>query len=170
MHSNPFTFCPHCSGETISEVSEGKLLCSQCEFILYFNPSPCIALVTFSPEDKLLLTRRAKNPGQGKLGLPGGFCEHNETFEQTLKREVREELSVSLSDIHYLTSKFDTYEYKGITYSTLCVIFTAKLATYELDSISDELDDILYYNLRDVPLEELAFASQIELIKELQNK
>lgn len=46
--------------------------------------------LVFNDEGKLLLVQEAN----GRWELPGGRIEHGETFEGTLKREVKEEMGV----------------------------------------------------------------------------
>jgi 8-oxo-dGTP diphosphatase len=48
--------------------------------------------------DKLLITQRSANAHLGGLWeLPGGKREENETFEQCIVREIREELGIEIS-------------------------------------------------------------------------
>jgi 8-oxo-dGTP diphosphatase len=48
-------------------------------------------------DSKILLIKRVK-PNIEYYTFPGGGIENNETFEQTLKREVKEELSLEISE------------------------------------------------------------------------
>ncbi len=46
-------------------------------------------------DDRLLLVRRASRRGRGNWQVPGGFVEPDETIEQAVVREVREEAGVT---------------------------------------------------------------------------
>jgi 8-oxo-dGTP diphosphatase len=55
----------------------------------------------------LVVVRRGIEPGYGKLGLPGGFMEVGESWQEAMVRELREETSivadpgsVTLFDVH----------------------------------------------------------------------
>ena len=44
--------------------------------------------------DRVLFVRRATEHGRGDWQIPGGFCERDETLDQAVVREVREETGV----------------------------------------------------------------------------
>ncbi|HEX2195331.1 MAG TPA: NUDIX hydrolase [Actinomycetota bacterium] len=52
-------------------------------------------------DDRLLMIRRAKEPGEGLWSLPGGRVEHGEYLADALRREVAEEtgLAVEVQDL-----------------------------------------------------------------------
>ena len=65
--------------------------------LLKFGPRPALAVdgVIFYRKHNIILIRRKNSPFQGKLALPGGFVKYNETTEQAVVREIREELGVA---------------------------------------------------------------------------
>ncbi len=46
--------------------------------------------------DSLLLIRRGRPPSQGRWSLPGGRVEANETLEDAVRREIREETGLDV--------------------------------------------------------------------------
>lgn len=50
-------------------------------------------------ENKILLIKKARGPYTGLYDLPGGSPEENETFEETLIREIKEETNFSVTQI-----------------------------------------------------------------------
>lgn len=50
-----------------------------------------VAAIIHNYKDEVLLGKRAKDPNRGLYVFPGGGVEDNETLEQTLCREVKEE-------------------------------------------------------------------------------
>ena len=50
-------------------------------------------------ENKILLIKKARGPYTGLYDLPGGSQEKNETFEETLIREIKEETNFSVAQI-----------------------------------------------------------------------
>src|SRR5262245_49581335 len=52
---------------------------------------PCAGAVVLDSAGRLLLVRRAREPGRGRWSLPGGRVEAGETAAAAAVREVREE-------------------------------------------------------------------------------
>lgn len=64
----------------------------------YPHPAVTTDIVIFTLRDgqlKLLLIKRAGEPYQGRLALPGGFVEMDEDLEASTRRELEEETGVS---------------------------------------------------------------------------
>jgi 8-oxo-dGTP diphosphatase len=57
------------------------------------------ASTTIFKDGKLLLVRRAHDPGRGRWSLPGGRVEHGETLEEAVNREVSEETGIEIDII-----------------------------------------------------------------------
>ncbi|GAA0538098.1 NUDIX hydrolase [Saccharopolyspora subtropica] len=57
----------------------------------------CVGAVVHDPRGRLLLVKRANEPGRGKWSLPGGRVEHGETDHSAVQREVREETGLSVT-------------------------------------------------------------------------
>ncbi|MDB5629632.1 MAG: hydrolase [Tardiphaga sp.] len=47
-------------------------------------------------DGRILLVRRAHDPGRGRWSVPGGRVEHGETLEQAVHREVAEETGLAI--------------------------------------------------------------------------
>lgn len=61
----------------------------------------CVGAVVHDGEHRLLLVRRANDPGRGRWSLPGGRVEPGETDEQAVTREVLEETGITVTvDCH----------------------------------------------------------------------
>ncbi len=69
----------------------------------YKNPLP-VAVVVLPIDDGVLLIRRGIPP-EGKLALPGGFIDHDESWEEAAARELREEtrIRVEPSELRLVT-------------------------------------------------------------------
>tara|TARA_B100001113_G_scaffold302081_1_gene261430 strand:+ start:1012 stop:1518 length:507 start_codon:yes stop_codon:yes gene_type:complete len=88
-------YCSHCSNKNSFSKIEGEIRyhCPKCKTIHYQNPKPTATLICIKG-DKILLVKRAFDPGKGEWSLPGGFIELGETPEEAAKRELKEETNL----------------------------------------------------------------------------
>jgi ADP-ribose pyrophosphatase YjhB (NUDIX family) len=73
-------------------------VCTGCGEITWRNPLPVsVALLPIDTSDGghgLVVVRRDIDPGRGELGLPGGFIELGESWQEAAVRELREETTI----------------------------------------------------------------------------
>ena len=62
---------------------------------------------------RVLLGRRAVDPGRGLWDLPGGFCDPDETPEDAVRREFREETGAEVEPLAFLGHVVDRYGADG---------------------------------------------------------
>ena len=106
-------YCSTCGKKNNFSKIDGGLRyhCNYCESIHYQNPKPTATLIC-PKNNKILLVKRAFNPGKGTWNLPGGFLELGETFEEGAKRELKEETNLNgevvklLGNCSYFNSVF----------------------------------------------------------------
>ncbi len=126
---NDFNMCPMCGSKKIEWKNERKWICPDCGFDLYCNIAAAVGIVLYDDEGNVFFEVRAKDPRKGFLCLPGGFVDADETTEQAIVRECREEMGAELKEeeVTYLCSFPNIYEYKNIEYHTCDIFFAAKL-------------------------------------------
>ena len=135
---NDFKMCPMCGSPKIENHGNRKWLCPDCGYDLYCNVAAAVGVVIRDRYNNVLFEVRAKNPQKGLLALPGGFVDFNESLEEAVARECREEIGVEITDVQFLCSAPNTYEYKNVEYKTCDVFFTA-----ELPSQFETMDDFI---------------------------
>ena len=102
---------------------------------------------------------RAHEPAKGLWDLPGGFVDPGETAEQALAREIKEELNLDIASMEYFASAANEYTYKGITYSTVDVVFVCQIADFSTMKALDEIQKVLFIPTNKIDFSRLAFAS-----------
>ncbi|MEC9093926.1 MAG: NUDIX domain-containing protein, partial [Planctomycetota bacterium] len=88
-----FNYCPICATESDCR-GTSPFVCSQCGFHFFFPPAVAVGALICNADRDVLFLERAKEPGKGKLGLPGGFVDPGETAEQAIQREIKEEVGL----------------------------------------------------------------------------
>lgn len=63
---------------------------------------PCVGAVALDGRGRLLLVRRAHDPGRGLWSIPGGRVEVGESDQAAVVREVAEETGLVVSVVRYL--------------------------------------------------------------------
>ncbi|MBN2442170.1 MAG: NUDIX domain-containing protein [Spirochaetales bacterium] len=153
-----FSHCPTCTLKTLEYDDIKRYYCPECDFTYYHNPAAAVAgIILFN--NKLLLIKRAKDPGKGKLDLPGGFVDPGESAEDGLKREIHEELGIHVTSCKYFMSLPNTYDYKGIIYPTCDLIFEITIETFPGEWEKDEIEDVILVHPASAAALEFAFPS-----------
>ena len=93
----------------------------------FLNPSAANAALIMNGRDELLVITRKNDPAKGTLDLPGGFYDMNETAEQGLAREVKEETGLTVVSSRLLFSYPNTYLYSSFTVHTLDFFFLCRV-------------------------------------------
>lgn len=96
-------FCGRCSTEMQFSKTERAVCCPKCGLVKYPQISPAV-IVGIIHNDKILLTRYSDRPYK-KLSLVAGYIEIGETLEDTIKREVMEEVGLKVKNIKYYKSQ-----------------------------------------------------------------
>ena len=180
---NKFNLCPSCGSKNIRWLDGKKWLCSDCGFDLYCNVAAAVGIVLYDDFDNLLFEVRAKEPRKGFLCLPGGFVDPDESAEDAVVRECREELGAEVLGAEFLCSYPNTYVYKNIEYKTCDIFFKTKLSSkYEnmeafVKTLHREESEVVRFEIRkvqtaaDVEALPLAFESAHKtLLKFLEEK
>lgn len=96
-------FCGRCAQKMIHHATLRAMECPQCHNISFPRLDPAV-IVGVIDGDRILVTKYAGRDYQG-IALIAGFCEFAETVEDTVKREVKEEVGLKVSQVKYFASQ-----------------------------------------------------------------
>lgn len=96
-------FCGKCGELMHHKQDERAMICPVCNHVVYPKISPAI-IVAITRNDKILLARNSAFPGRW-FSLISGYVDVGETLEETLIREVKEEVGLEVSRIRYYKSQ-----------------------------------------------------------------
>jgi NAD+ diphosphatase len=153
-----FNYCPACGSGDISFGDMKQIVCRDCSFTYYHNVAAAVAAI-LQYDKKIVLIERAKDPGKGKLDLPGGFVDPKESAEEAVKREIKEELRIDVREPGYLGSYPNIYKYEGVIYHTCDLFFYCKIDALPTDFDKTEIEELILINPFEIPDDKIAFES-----------
>lgn len=96
-------FCGRCGGHTVHDSKERMVRCTSCGNMIFPKICPAV-IVAVTDNDRILLTKYAGRMYRN-YALIAGFNEAGETLEQTVEREVMEEVGLNVKNIRYYKSQ-----------------------------------------------------------------
>lgn len=156
-------FCSRC-GENLKASDKGRLLyCETCGMTVYPTISPCVIVGVYH-KDRLLLTKYANRQYQ-RYALIAGFNEIGESLEQTVRREVMEEVGLKVKNIKYYKSQPWPFT------DTLLAGFFAELdGDDKIVLDEEELSVGIWMNREDIPKQDNKISLTGEMMEVFRNK
>lgn len=137
-------FCGRCGRKTSLHKVERAVYCESCGNIVYPTISPVI-MVGITNGEKILLTHYANRPYK-RYALVAGFVEIGETLEDTVRREVMEEVGLKVKNITYYKSQ--PWAFSG----TLIAGFFAEVdGSTQVNVDHNELADAVWVRYDEIP-------------------
>ena len=99
-------FCGTCGGPMEPHAALRAMRCSACGNVVFPRLNPAVIVCVCDPErERIVLTRYAAGRYAPIDALVAGFVEIGETMEDCVRREVREELGLEVTNIRYYKSQ-----------------------------------------------------------------
>lgn len=138
-------FCSATGQPTQRNQSGSQRSCSNSSTISYPKMSPVVIAVV-SDGKRCLLGRQASFP-RGLYSALAGFCDMGETVEETLRREVAEEVGLEVQSISYISSQHWPFPHSSFMIG--CHAFINPDHT-QLDVDHSELEDARWFTLEEI--------------------
>jgi 8-oxo-dGTP diphosphatase len=135
-------------------------VCTRCGFVFYIDPKIAVGtIIRTPPRQRLVLVRRAIEPGYGKWVFPGGYVDRGETLTAAAMREAREECGLDVR----LDGLVNIYSYPGK--APVIVVYAATMVSGTL-CVDDECLETAEFDADTLPWNELAFQSTQEGLRD----
>lgn len=164
-----FNYCPSCGAKGLAPSGEKSFACPSCGFSFFINCAAAAMALILDNRRHLLVTRRKFDPGRGSLDLPGGFAEPGEGIEQTLIREIKEELNLEITAMTYYCSCFNRYPFKGVAYPVTDMAFVCQVADLSPMEPGDDVEDVRFIPVPDLDPGRFSMASACQVITRFKN-
>ena len=169
MHSHddtpPYRYCPVCGSALeprVLKITEPKrLVCTNtsCGFVFYLDPKIAVGTIIKMASGKIVLVKRAIEPGYGKWVFPGGYVDRGEEVTLAAVREAREEAGLAVRLDHLI----NVYSYAGR--APVIIVYAATMLSGEL-AVDDEGLEAREFDLDEIPWDDLAFRSTREALRD----
>jgi NAD+ diphosphatase len=136
-------FCGRCGAGTERKAAELARVCSRCGLQQFPRISPAV-IVRIERGDQLLLAR-SPHFAPGVYSTLAGFVEPGESLEETVAREVREEVGVEVRNIRYFGSQPWPFPH------SLMIGFVADWESGEIRPQEGEIEDAGWFELDSLP-------------------
>lgn len=169
MHPlSQFKYCPKCGSNHFVENNFKSKKCESCGFIYYFNTSSSTIALILNDKKELLVATRAHEPAKDTLDLPGGFVDLDETGEEAVVREIKEETGLETISVTYMFSIPNRYVYSGFEVQTLDLVYLCDVKDTSVMKAEDDVSNLQFIKLADLQPELFGLMSVKEVIKKIQ--
>ncbi|MBR4997916.1 MAG: NAD(+) diphosphatase [Bacteroidaceae bacterium] len=135
-------YCGLCGGAMAWHTPISKR-CTECNDEIWPQLNTAIIVLVRRGEEALLV--KAKNFRRNYYGLVAGFVETGESLEECVRREVREETGIEITNIRYFASQPWPYP------MGLMVGFNADYVSGDIRLIDGELRDAAFFTRDNLP-------------------
>ena len=153
---NSHRYCGICGGATIHHASERAVVCEACNKHYFPRINPCVIVLVVKGQQCLLA--RSSRVKSGFYSCLAGFMEIGETPEQTVEREVKEEVAIDVDNIRYIKSQSWPFP------SQLMLGFLADYKAGEIVPAPEEIAEAHWYDadtLPTVPSSDISVAGEL---------
>jgi 8-oxo-dGTP diphosphatase len=123
-----------------------------CGFVFYIDPKIAVGTIITTANDRMILVKRAIEPGYGLWVFPGGYVDRGEPLTRAAVREAREECGLDVR----LDGLVNIYSYPG---RAPVIVVYAATAIGGVLGVDDEGLEAAEFDRASIPWDALAFRS-----------
>ena len=153
MHTHPrssFSYCPRCGQQGLEHVHGRAIHCPSCDLTYFHNVASAVACFVLDEAGRLLTVRRARDPEKGTLDLPGGFVDPEETVDDAVRRELREETGLEATEVRLLFSIPNVYPYSGVDVYTADLFYLTRVKSFDGATAMDDAGELVIVDPADL--------------------
>lgn len=136
-------YCGICATPTVLDSHECAFLCPNCHYHFYPKVNPSMIVLVYR-NDEILLARSPHFPPD-MFSVLAGYVAPGESVEETVMREVKEEVNIDVKNIRYHSSQAWPFP------NTLMLGYYAEYAGGELIIDNKEIEAAGWYNQNNLP-------------------
>ena len=156
-------FCPACAGtlelRLLKQGDPQRHVCTACGHVVYQDPKVAVGTIITTDDSRIVLVRRAIEPGYGKWVFPGGYVDRGEAVTDAAIREAKEEAGLDIR----LDRLLNIYSYSGRP--LVIIVYAATVLGGELCTDEECLEARLF-TPDEIPWDDLAFQSTTEGLRD----
>lgn len=137
-------FCGRCGSTTTAHALERSRVCPSCGLAHFPRLAPAVIVLVERADGRALLAWGRQFPSR-LFSTLAGFVEAGESLEETVQREVKEEVGIDVANIRYFGSQPWPFPH------SLMVGFTADYAGGEIVVQPDEIREADWFSHDDLP-------------------
>ena len=161
--SHAYRYCPRCGHglekRSLKPSEPDRLVCARCGFVFYIDPKIAVSTIIRTGDSRVVLVKRAIEPGYGKWVFPGGYVDRGEPLTEAALREAREECGLDVR----LDGLINVYSYAGR--APVIVVYAATAVGGRLCA-DDECLEALAIAPSDIVVDDLAFRSTRDALRD----
>ena len=158
-------YCGTCGMALVHDGKERMMRCPKCNAMHYPKISPAVIVGVIDKEQERILMTKYAGRDYKKYALIAGFSEIGETAEDTVRREVMEEVGIKVKNIRYYKSQPWSFT------DTLLMGFFAEVdGDTSITRDEEELAVAEWISREDIDVEDTGLSLTNEMITKFKNK
>jgi len=137
-------FCGTCGAKNEDVPMQAQRICPKCGRTEFPRICPAVIVIITDDNNRILLAHNKRFKARVYSHI-SGFNEAGETLEETVVREIREEVDIEVKDIVYIKSQPWPFP------SSLMLGFKARYSSGTIKPDGDEIEDAKWFTKDDMP-------------------